>query len=103
MTPDIDPKCSPDMCADLMTWEYTDFVLEPPDFIWMSPPCTHYSIARTNAKTPRNLEGSNAILQSCLNIISFWRPKYWVIENPQSGLLKTREVMQGLSFKDVHY
>ena len=103
MTLDIDPKCSPDVCTDIMSWEYTDFSLEPPDFIWCSPPCTHYSIARTNAKTPRDLEGSDKIVQRCLDIIRYWRPKYWVIENPQTGLLKTRDVVQGLNYRDVDY
>ena len=103
LTLDIDPKCMPDICTDIMSWEYTDFSLEPPDFIWCSPPCTHYSIARTKAKTPRDLEGSDAIVQRCLDIIHFWRPKYWVIENPQTGLLKTRQVVQRLNFKDVDY
>ena len=103
LTLDIDPKCMPDICTDIMSWEYTDFSLEPPDFIWCSPPCTHYSIARTKAKTPRDLIGSDAIVQKCLDIIAFWRPKYWVIENPQTGLLKTRDIVQGLSFNDVDY
>ena len=103
LTLDIDPKCEPDICTDLMTWEYTDFDLDDPDVIWCSPPCTHYSIARTKAKTPRDLEGSDQKVQRCLDIIAFWRPKYWVIENPQTGLLKTREVVQGLNFKDVDY
>ena len=103
LTLDISSKCSPDVCTDLMSWEYTDFALEPPDFIWCSPPCTHYSIARSKAKTPRDLEGSDAIVQRCLDIIRYWRPRYWVIENPQTGLLKTREVVQGLEFKDVDY
>ena len=103
LTLDVDPKCQPDICEDIMTWEYTDFSLEYPDFIWCSPPCTHYSIARTKAKTPRDLQGSDAIVQRCLDIIYFWRPKYWVLENPQTGLLKTREVVQKLNFKDVDY
>ena len=38
LTLDIDPKCMPDICTDIMSWEYTDFSLEPPDFIWCSPP-----------------------------------------------------------------
>ena len=103
LTLDIDPRCSPDICTDLLSWEYTDFSLEPPDFIWCSPPCTQYSIARTRAKTPRDLEGSDAVVQRCLDIIRYWRPRYWIIENPASGLLKTREVLQGVDFIDVDY
>ena len=103
LTLDIDPKCSPDICTDIMSWEYTDFGLEEPDVIWCSPPCTHYSIARSKAKTPRDLEGSDQKIQRCLDIIAYWRPRYWVIENPQTGLLKTRDVVQGLDYKDVDY
>ena len=103
LTLDIDPKCKPDICQDIMTWEYTDFGLDDPDVIWCSPPCTMYSIARTKAKTPRDLQSSDAIVQRCLDIIAYWRPKYWFIENPQTGLLKTRQVVQGLDFKDVDY
>ena len=103
MTLDIDPKCSPDICTDIMSWEFTDFSLEAQDFTWCPPPCTHYARARTNAKTPRDLEGSDKIVQRCLDIIYFWRPKYWVIENPQSGLLKSRRVVEGLPFVDVDY
>ena len=103
LTLDIDPKCMPDICTDIMSWEYTYFGLEPPDVIWCSPPCTHYSKARTTAKTPRDLIGSDAMVQRCLDIISFWSPKYWFMENPQTGLLKTRDVVHGVPFVDVDY
>ena len=103
MSLDNDPKCGADVCQDLLTWEYTDFSLEPPDVIWCSPPCTQYSIARTNAKTPRDLQGADAIVQRCLGIIAHWRPRYWFIENPQTGLLKTRKVVEGLPWVDVDY
>ena len=59
MSLDSDPKCGADVCQDLLSWEYTYFGLEPPDVIWCSPPCTQYSIARSKAKTPRNLEGAD--------------------------------------------
>ena len=103
MTLDIDPKCQPDICADLLSWDHTDFALEPPDMVWMSPPCQQYSIARTRAKTPRDLEGSDAIVQKCLDIIAFWRPRYWFMENPQTGLLRKRSVVEGIPFQDIDY
>ena len=73
-----------------MTWEHTDFSLDNPDVIWCGPTCTHYSLARSKAKTPRDLEGGTPSY-------------YWFIENPQTGLLKTREVVQGLPYKEVDY
>ena len=71
--------------------------------IWASPPCTHYSRARTKAKTPRDLEGSDAIVQKVLDIIEWYETGPWFMENPHSGLLKSREVVDGLLFKVVDY
>lgn len=67
--------------------------------ILVAPPCTMFSLARMNAKTPRDLESSMKIVIACLNII--WgcqykinKPtahktilKFWVLENP-NGFLK---------------
>ena len=103
MSLDNDPKSGADVVCDLLTWDYTSFALEPPDVIWCSPPCTHYSRARSKAKTPRDLEGADAIVQKCLDIIRYWNPKVWWIENPQTGLLKSRGVVQGLPYVDLDY
>ena len=43
--------------ADILDWDYKKY---PPgffDFVWASPPCTEYSIARTRAKRPRDSAG----------------------------------------------
>ena len=58
------------------------------DIVWASPPCTHYSVARTCASTPRDIEGSNALVKRTLDIINYLKPKAWFMENPKTGLLK---------------
>ena len=74
------------------------------DCIWAGPPCTHYSRARTKAKTPRDLDGSDALVQKVLDIIRHCPgAPIWFMENPESGLLKGREVVAGLPFKVVDY
>ena len=100
---DMNPKSGASIICDMLEWDYTNFSLADPDVIFCSPPCTHYSIARSKAKTPRDLEGADAILQRCLDIIAYWKPKVWFIENPQTGLLKSRLVVQGLPYVDVDY
>ena len=99
---DSDPSFSPTICADILTFDYTKlggtFL-----FVWASPPCTQYSIARSKAKTPRDLEGADACVRRCLDIISYFKPLAFCIENPQSGLLKTREVVNGLPYVDFDY
>lgn len=64
-----------------------------------NPPCTQFSIARSNAKTQRDLREGMRLVKECLRII--WECnyactgpsnqsmplKFWVIENPASGFL----------------
>ena len=38
-----------------------------------------------------------------LEIIEYLTPDYYVIENPQTGLLKEQPFMCGIPFKDIDY
>ncbi len=101
---DLNPKARATITADVLTWDYTVFEPGHFDFVWASPPCTEYSLARTTAKTPRNLELADSIVARTLEIIDYFAPEGgWLMENPATGLLKTREVVQGLPWRDVCY
>ena len=69
---DLDKKSKATITADVLQWDYTTFSPGHFDCIWASPPCTQYSIARTTAKTPRNLALADALVQRTLDIISFF-------------------------------
>ena len=73
------------------------------DFIWASPPCTEYSIARTRAKKPRDWALADAVVCRTLDIIDYFRPELWLIENPQTGYLKNRPFMKNIPWQDVTY
>jgi hypothetical protein len=100
---DMDREAGATITADIMKWDYRAFEPRAFEVIWASPPCTHYSCARTNAKTPRDLEGSDAIVQRTLDIIAYLQPLLYFMENPGTGLLKTRPVVRGLPYKKVTY
>ena len=63
------------------------------DFVWASPPCTEYNIAKTVGV--RNLPLADRTVKAVLNIIDFLQPRHWIIENPV-GLLRLRPFMQNL-------
>lgn len=100
---DMDPKAGATINCDFMGWDWKQFVSKYFDCVWASPPCTHYSIARTRAKTPRDLEGSDRLVQRVLDCIEYFKPQTWFFENPQTGYLKGRKVVEGLRYRDVSY
>jgi hypothetical protein len=100
---DIDPKSEATLITDFMTWQYWKLPKGTFDAIWASPICTHYSCARTTGKTPRDLEGSDRMVERVLDCIDYFEPKVWAFENPQTGLLKNRAVVAGVPYKDISY
>ena len=99
---DCDARMQPTIVADIGTFDYT-MLGGYFECIWCSPPCTQYSIARSHAKTPRDLEGADKLVQRCRDIITHFHPQAWFIENPFSGLLKGRDVVSELPYVVVDY
>lgn len=88
VTVDILPKFNPTIVTDLLTWDYTIY---PPgyfDTIWCSPPCTEYSCAKTVGE--RKLAYADALVKRCFEILDYYKPRAWIIENPGTGLLPKR-------------
>ena len=52
---------------------------------------------------PRRLEEGDALVLRALEIMEHFDPLMWVIENPATGLLKTRPFMERLPWVDVTY
>ena len=98
---DINPKTEATHVADILSWDYHVYRPDHFDFVWASPVCTHYSVARTTGP-PRELLSADRLVGRALDIITYFSCN-WAMENPQSGLLKTRDIVAGLPFFDTTY
>jgi hypothetical protein len=98
---DMNYKTEPDIVADILHWNYKEYQPGQFDVIWASPPCTEFSRAKTVGV--RKLDVADNIVKHTLRIIEYLQPKFWIMENPQTGMLKEREFMTTLPYKDIDY
>jgi hypothetical protein len=80
-----------------------------PDIIWASPPCTGFSVAAigrnwNHDKTPKTDSARLGILlvEKTIEIINYYNPTYWFIENPR-GMLRKMPIMEQLKRNSVTY
>jgi site-specific DNA-cytosine methylase len=99
----LDRDLPADINCDILDWDYQNAF--PPnhfDFVWASPPCTEYSRAKTVGT--RKIEESNRVVQQTLDILNYFQPPSgWVMENPQTGLLKNQDCVVGVPYFDIDY
>ena len=98
---DIDRKHHPTHCTDILHWDYRQY---PPGYfkvIAASVPCTEYSTAKTLGT--RDLESADLPVRKTLEIVDYFQPKLWWIENPRTGYLTNRECVQNIPYIDVDY
>ena len=99
----------PTIQTDIMSWDYeSSFDVGHFDVIICAPPCTHYSKLRDICKTknPPDIELANSIVKRTLEIIDYFQPTFWFMENPDNGTLKHQPFMKGLPYtraSQCHY
>jgi hypothetical protein len=49
------------------------------------------------------LDGADRLVHKALEIIRYFKPERWYLENPRMGLLKDRPCMENIPFVDVDY
>ena len=101
---------------DILKFDYKQYGKDDFDIIWASPPCTYYSGLQrawlgkkkrngiyTEEKHEQNLIESDKLVLKALEIINYFKPALWFMENPQTGTLKSRDIMKDIPFYDVDY
>ena len=87
--------------TDILKWDYKQFNRNNFQIIWVSPPFVEYSIAKTTGV--RKIDYANSIVQKTIEIIRYFNPSVWFIENPQTGLLKHQDFMKDFDYFDIDY
>ena len=112
----------PTHLCDIMEFNYKQYPKGHFKVIHASPPCIYYSqlqntwIGRekrnpitkekyvfTKEMLDEKIKLSDDRVKKTLEIINYFNPKTWIIENPSTGLLKKKEFMQGIPFHDLDY
>ena len=92
-----------DININILDWDYKIYQPNHFDIIWASPPCTEYSILKNNTGMNTNLLLADQIVLKTIEIINYFQPSKWFIENPQTSLLKKREFMKDFNYYDFDY
>ena len=85
---DISKVGDPTLVQDIAQWDYTTY---PPRYfrlIAAGIPCTEYSRAKTIGN--RDLQQADEIALRTLEIIQYFQPEIWWIENPRGDAKRSR-------------
>lgn len=112
---DIDGRA--DITCDILEWDYKQYDNNEFDIVWASPPCATFSALQySNLGRMRKgglftlemmesdmLSKGDPLVKKALEIIEYFNPHYWFMENPATGRLKDRPYMKDLPYYTVDY
>jgi len=95
--------------CNILNWDYKIYPVGHFDIVWASPPCStfsnlcesHKGRGKTNESILNNINNIGLpILRRTEEIIEYFKPNLWFIENPQTGKMKNYMTKP---FYDVDY
>ena len=107
----LDRDLDADIKCDILDWDYTIYPIGYFDVIWASPPCDCFSSVKntwigrhgyTRESIQNDIDNIGLpILRKAEEIIEYFKPKYYFIENPQTG--KMKKYINDKPYYDVDY
>ena len=112
---DIDGRA--DITCDILEWDYKQYDKDEFDIIWASPPCATFSALQYSNLGRKRKDGiftremmesdmlskGDPLVKKALEIINYFNPEYWFMENPDTGQLKDRPYMKDIPYYIVDY
>tara|TARA_R110000803_G_scaffold127340_1_gene194798 strand:+ start:351 stop:1064 length:714 start_codon:yes stop_codon:yes gene_type:complete len=112
----VDMLLPADHEVDIMDFDYKQYDKDEFNYIWSSPPCVAYSnlqnswVGRmkkdglfTKEKMEEDMVEADKLIIKTLEIINYFNCKWWFMENPKTGRLKDRDIINNLNYYDVDY
>jgi hypothetical protein len=102
-TIDWDPFFNADIIKDVRKLRGPE-VQSPVDLVLASPPCNGFSVQRVNRNwfgpEPRSVAARDGVayVRKTLELIDYWEPKYFIIENPV-GMLRKLGLLDHLEWR----
>ena len=113
---DMEKKFNPTHLCNIMDFDYKQYPKDYFDVIWASPPCTNYShlqncylgrirkgVIYTKEIQEQEMKDDDKLVLKTLEIINYFNPHYWFIENPATSRMKDRPFMKDINNYVVDY
>ena len=102
--------------CDIMDFDYKQYPKDYFSIVWASPPCTNYSKLQdgwlgrmrkgeiyTKEIQEREMDNDDRLVLKALEIIEYFKPELWCMENPATSRMKERPFMKDLPDYVVDY